>query len=289
MSLALGSDLDHRARALKSLERLPPFSPILNRLLATLAHENVSFAELAALIEKDTVLAGNVLRLVNSALYGLRGTVNSVRHAVAILGLVKLRNVLLGMSISRMWRDVKTPPGWSPAAFNAHSVAVAILADLLVEVAPAPYPEGAFVGGLLHDLGKLLMAIALPREYGLVWRLLTAGNRPLAECEREVIGTDHADLSGAVLERWNLPAPIQRAVRFHHAPELAGQGRLDLAHVIHAANLLAADLGHSMLPPDVKPAQTASLALETLGVTESLPRLLERFHAEFDTIREFFA
>jgi len=289
VSLATGSGEVCRAQALKCLDRLPPFSPILNRLLATLAHEDVSFAELAGLIEKDTVLAGNVLRLVNSALYGLRGTVNSVRHAVAILGLVKLRNVLLGMSISQLWRSVKTPPGWSTAAFNLHSIAVALLSDLLVEVVPAPYPEGAFAGGLLHDIGKLLLAIALPRDYGLVLRMLEAGECDWLECERRVNGTDHAELSGAVLERWNLPAPIQTAVRFHHAPELACQGQLDLAHVVHAANLLAADLGHSMLPPGVEPFHCASLAVETLGVAETLPRLIERFRSEFEVIRAFFA
>jgi EAL and modified HD-GYP domain-containing signal transduction protein len=84
----------------------------LNRLLATLAGDDVSFAHVAELIEKDTVLAGNVLGVVNSALYGLDGTVNSVRHAVAILGMNKLRNVALSMSVSRMWGQARTPPGW---------------------------------------------------------------------------------------------------------------------------------------------------------------------------------
>lgn len=288
VSLTASSGLLLRTKALQSLDRLPPFSPILNRLLATLAHDDASFADLAGLIEKDTVLAGNVLRLVNSALYGLPGSVNSVRHAVAVLGVVKLRNVVLGMSICRLWRGVKTPPGWSLAAFNAHSAAVAILADLLVEEAAVPYPEGAFVAGLLHDVGKLLLAIGLPREYSMVLRLREAGDGDWAERERQVIGTDHADLSGAALERWNLPAAIQRAVRFHHAPELASGGRLDLAHAVHAANLLAADLGHSMLPSGVEPFQTASLAIQTMGVEEALPRLLERFRTEFELIRTFF-
>ncbi len=284
----LRSGVDYRALTLKSLDRLPPLSVVLNRLLASLADEEVSFAQLAELIEKDTVLAGNVLRLVNSPLYGLRGTVNSVRHAVAILGVVKLRNLLLGLSIARLWRGVKTPPGWSAAAFNVHSVATAVLADLLVEFVPAPYPEGAFVGGLLHDVGKLLMAVALPHEYSMVARLTAAGDRNPILCEQEIVGTDHAELSGDVLQRWNLPLPIQRAVRYHHAPERAGEGRLDLAHVVQAANLLAADLGHSMLPPGVEPFESASLVLDALGVSPVLPRLLERFHAEFDAICELF-
>lgn len=280
-----GSSVEFREQALRSLERLPPFSPILNRLLASLAQEDVSFAELAALIEKDTALAGNILRLVNSALYGLPGTVNSVRHAVAILGLVKLRNVLLGMAISRMWRAVRTPAGWSTLQFNLHSAAVATLADLLVEAAPAPYAEGAFVAGLFHDLGKLLWALAYPRQFVLLWGVLERGGSGWVECESELAGVEHAELSAEALARWNLPEPIRRAVRYHHAPERANGGALDLAHVVHAANLLATESGYGMLPPGVEPVRSAATALEALGAAGALPRIMERFGEEMEVIR----
>ncbi len=289
MTSIAGSGVDLRDQALKSLDRLPPFSPILDRLLASLAHDDVSFAELAALIEKDTVLAGNILRLVNSALYGLPGTVNSVRHAVAILGLVKLRNVLLGMAISRFWRSVRTPPGWSPLQFNLHSAAVATLADLLVEAVPVPYAEGAFVAGLLHDLGKLLWALAFPRQFDILWRILERGASRWSDCEAELAGLDHAELSAEALARWNLPEPIRRAVRYHHLPELANRGALHLAHAVHAANLLATHLGYGMLPRGVEPVQPASPALEALGVTEALPRLFARFEEEMEIIRTILA
>ncbi len=276
------------AEVLRSLDRLPPFSPILNRLMASLATEDVSFVQLAEIIEKDTVLAGNVLRLVNSALYGFQGTVNSVRHAVAILGLVKLRNVVMGMSISRMWRNVRTPEEWSPARFNIHSVAAGILADLLVQRLPAPYPEGAFVAGLLHDLGKLLIAISLPREYSLIEARFAAGGGSLADCELEVIGTTHSALSGAALGKWNLPQPIQRAATFHHAPDQANQGRLDLSHVVHAADLLAIDLGHSLRPPEHDPPGGADRLLAELGLTDQVPDLVAQFGPEFELLRTFF-
>ena len=151
-------------RAMGALGKLPPFSPILNKLLASLAGEDVSFSKLGDLIEKDTVVAGNIIHLVNSALYARRATITSVRHALALLGMDKVRNTLLGMSISRMWTQVKTPPAWSMARFNRHSAAVAILSDQIASRIPAVnYPEGAFVGGLLHDLGRLLMPRAFTR------------------------------------------------------------------------------------------------------------------------------
>ena len=124
-------------KALRSVSSLPPFSPILTRLLASLAEENVSFATLGDLIEKDAVVAANILQLVNSALYARSGSISSVRHALSLLGTNKLRNAVLGMSIARVWNRVKMPPTWSMARFNMHSAAVALLSDLLAQRLPA--------------------------------------------------------------------------------------------------------------------------------------------------------
>ncbi len=162
MSTSALHKVSYKTLALRSLDQLPPFSPILNRLMASLADEEVSFADIAALIERDTVLSANVLKLVNSALYGRRGTVSSVRAAVSILGLNKLRNAVLGLSVSRIWNRMKTPASWDMGRFNQHSAAVAVLADILVQQVEVEYPEGAFAAGLLHDLGRLIIATSLP-------------------------------------------------------------------------------------------------------------------------------
>ena len=209
-----------KERAIRSLRELPPFSPILNRLLASLTQEDVSFVKLGDLIEKDPVLAGNLLHMVNSALYARRGSINSVRHALSLLGLNKLRNVVLGMSITRMWNQVRTPPSWSMARFNIHSSACAILSDLLAQRLTVNYAEGAFVAGLLHDVGRLLIALGLGEEYGRILQLHEAEGKPLFDCEVEVIGFTHPELSAEALVLWNLPEPIQNAVRYHHSPDL---------------------------------------------------------------------
>src|ERR1700722_3336726 len=141
-----------------SPDKLPPFSPVLTRLLATLADPDVSFGALGGIIETDAVLAGNLLRVVNSPLYGRIATINSVKHAVAMMGIVKIRNLVLGLSVSKRWASAKVPPMWNNREFNLHSLAVAGLADQLALRTTAPYPEGAFTAGLLHDVGKLLIA-----------------------------------------------------------------------------------------------------------------------------------
>lgn len=271
MSVALTRGGAVRDRSLRVLDRLPPFSPVLNRLIATLASEDVSFAEICELIEKDTVLAGNVLRLVNSALYSLQGTVSSVRHAVAVLGLAKLRNVGLSMSVARVCAQAARPGGWPAARFNVHSVAAGIFADLLAGRTQIEYAEGAFVAGLLHDLGKLLIAISGPEDFAEIRRLAQATGREWSECELEVLGITHAELAGEALERWNLPAPIRQAVARHHRPE--GPGTLSWA--VAEADAAANALGHALLSGGG-------------DVNQTMLPLLPQFEIEFETMKSFF-
>ncbi len=278
-----------RDRALAALNQLPPFSPILNRLIASLAQEDVSFSKIADLIEKDTVLAGNVLSLVNSALFGLRGKVNSIRHAVALLGINKLRNAMLSMSVARMWRHVKTPPGFSIAEFNLHSVAVAFLADLLAQRLEVPYAEGSFVAGLFHDLGLLLVALGLPREYAALLAACNEGLRPPLECELEILGFAHADLSAEALEIWNLPVQIQTSVRYQADPhrDPGAAAGVTVSRVLQAADLYVRETGVSLAIFAAHP-ENSGPTLEALGLGDRLSPALVEFENEFKALRPYF-
>ncbi len=282
--------VSYRELALRSLDQLPPFSPILNKLLASLANEDVSFAQLAGLIERDTVLSANVLRLVNSAVYGRRGTISSIPHAISLVGLNKLRNTVLSLSIAHMWKKVRTPEGWSSLRFNLHALSTAILADHLAQHVPVEYAEGAFVGGLLHDMGRLLIAIAFPAEYEEIRTLLGQSELALVDCEKEIIEISHAELSAAALARWNLPAEVVRAVEFHHFPDrLPGNGGgPHLAHLIHAADRCSKAMGITIEPAESVPTAPAALLSEFGLEAEVVERILESFNAEFETIRQTF-
>ena len=280
-----------RDQALACLGRLPPFSPMLTRVIATLADQDVSFGKVADLIEKDTVLAGNILRLVNSALFGMRGKVNSVRHAVSLLGIAKLRNATLSLSVSRMWAGLKTPPGWSSARFNLHSVAVAILSDLLTQKLSVIYPEGAFTAGLFHDLGHLLIAVALPQEHAAILATAKKGEKSLSECQREMLGITHAELSAEALGVWNLPESIQTAVRYHHQPEAdptpVAPGEVRLSETIATANACVHHLG---MPVELieKHDGDPKILLARLDANLDAAAVLEDLESELTSIRRFF-
>jgi HD-like signal output (HDOD) protein len=260
-------------------------------LLATLSREDVSFAKISDVIEKDPVLAGNVLGLVNSSLYSRSGNISSIRHAVSLLGVSKLRNVALSMSVNRMWEKMRTPPSWAPKKFNKHGLAVAMLADAISQEAPLNYPEGAFVAGLLHDLGKLMIAVCMPREYDAIERLMIQTERPLVECEMEVMGVTHAEMSGECLQAWNLPVAIEAAARYHHTPELdptpGGPRRIALSYAIAAADEYVNQQGwgsSAQPPPD---DLGAMFPLESLQI-KNVQRLLDAFHEEFESLSSAF-
>jgi putative nucleotidyltransferase with HDIG domain len=270
-------------------DKLPPFSPILNKLLASLAGEDVSFTKLGDLIEKDTVVAGNVLHLVNSALYGRRTNINSVRHALSILGIDKVRNAVLSMSISRMWNKAPTPAEWSMARFNRHSASVAILSDLMAQRLPVVYPEGAFVAGLFHDIGRLLIAMGLPTEFGRVFESYQLANLSWVECEQEIMGFTHAELSAEALRTWKLPEQIQEAARDHHNPASFQPGEvIPLSCVLDAANQYVNSIGESILPQQKKNASGADAIKSISFAEEDTAQLLADFDAEHKAMEKFF-
>jgi HD-like signal output (HDOD) protein len=285
-----------RQHALASLSNLPPFSIIMNRLMASLAGADVGLGKLADLVEKDTVISGNLLHLVNSALYARRGTINSVRHALSLLGIEKVRNVVLGMSITRMWSHVYMPPSLSMARFNIHSSAVAILGDCLVQRVPTDYAEGAFVAGLLHDLGRLLIALSLPDEHERLVEMHRQTGRPIRECEKSVLGFSHPELSAEALTFWNLPEPIRTAVLYHHDPDAddtVSKKPIHLSRIVNVANEYANSLGISIFPDnesaDESPKEGNPALFESLGLNGDKTRvLLDEFNTEREAMAQFF-
>lgn len=275
------------AQIFEKLTDLPPFSPVLVKLLGTFGQANISCAALAALIEQDPVLAGSVLRLANSAIYLQRQPVTSIASAINMIGIDRLRNVVTALSVSQMWKKLPSAEGWSTADFNEHGLATAILAASLADHMPNDFPEGAFLAGLLHDLGKLLIVMAVPRDYRRIMLLYEQdpGKKSWIECEREVLDTDHATLSNLALEQWKVAEPIRRAVRWHHEPE-----RRHLSEVVALADTIANAIGYSVLPPpmvmvDTPPEEIVAKLLRPECSEISPEALLENFCNEMDVIR----
>jgi HD-like signal output (HDOD) protein len=223
-------------------------------------------------------------------LYGRRGNVSSIRYAVSLLGVNKLRNAALSMSVTRMWNKMRTPTNWSMQNFNRHALAVAMLADVLSQEALVDNPEGAFVGGLLHDLGKLIIAVCLTPEYAQIESLIGSTGRTPLECEEEVLGTTHAGLSGDALRIWGLPEPIEAAVRCHHHPGLASSPHeapgVGLSYAIATSDEYVNQLGWGLVGYAQPCEKPSVFPIHALGIND-VQRVLDLFHEEFDSVSAF--
>jgi len=271
---------------LEGIGKLPPFSPVLTKLLASLAKDDIMVTELADWIEKDTVLTGSVMRMVNSAAYGRMGTVSSVRHAITILGTNRLRNVVLGLSVCNMMSQLKLPAGWSTKQFNLHAVGVASMSDLIVQYMTIEYAEGAFVAGLLHDVGKLLLAVTCAEEYAAVIAEAKGAGKTLHEVEMEQFGFSHAELSQKVLENWKLPIPVQVAARFHHNPESdpTTKSLTALSRAIQVADFTVNAMGVTAVE-EKREKQDPVQILTAFGLGERSERILTTFEKDMEAIR----
>ncbi len=276
-----------RGKAVNALHQIPPFTATLTQLLNTLQNENVSFGEISDIVERDAVLAAHVLKLVNSALYARRESIVSVRRAVAILGVNKLRNLALSFSITRMWKTIKipNPKVWSHGQFNLHSIAVAVMGDHLAECFPVGYPEGAFTAGLLHGIGKLMIVTGLPTEYEAILQMYKDyPGLSMEDAEREVIGCTHAELCAMALAVWKLPAEIQLAVATQSVPT----NGITLGGVLHEAHTLVNLLDFSIPACACETFGTAEEHIAALGLQQYSGRLLQRFRADMDAMASFF-
>jgi len=243
--------LAHKTRnlALKNVDRLPSLSPALNQLLGLLAKRDVDMRQLSRIITTDASLCGHILSAANSALFGRSVPIKSIEQAVARIGLGKLRMIALSKSVSAIFRGMRTPPGWSMTRFQLHSVATGAAADILCGYLPVEDREHAFLGGLMHDVGKVLVATGQPAEFIEIENLVACTGRNQIEFEHQILGTDHAELSGLAVAKWELPFSLARAVANHHSPELPRKlDEVSLSAVLQAADRFINSLGISIRP-----------------------------------------
>jgi HD-like signal output (HDOD) protein len=272
-----------RDSAIRAADRLPLLSSVLHRSIRLLGQgDDVSISDLGAVIEEDAVITGSILAIANSVMYSRNGSVASVRLAIARLGVNKTRNVLLGLTVSKCFNSVRILGPWSLARFNAHSLAVGTLSDLLVQNVSSGNPEWAFMAGLLHDIGLPLLAVGLPEEFRSITAHAT-NDAQIVERERELLGFTHFDLGAELLARWNCPQMVQEAVWSCESAESAGERPPKLGAIVKTASLLADANGVSTFDTGEDHERTMEL-LEALAIPAPVD-FIEKFEREFSALQ----
>ncbi len=216
---------------------LPSFSPAALRVARESAREFASSSDIAEALARDASLSLRVLRLANSAFFGMRRKVGDLREAVSVLGTVHVRRLAL-VAASYPWLSRALPGyGFGAGELLSHSLAVATIAQRLARLANLSSESFAFTAGLLHDVGKILVASWHEDSLPEVISIAASEGIPLQEAESRWLGFDHAQAGAELARRWNLPEIVCHAIEFHHEPERSQAE--PLADCVHIADALA--------------------------------------------------
>lgn len=203
-------------QVLERIEKLPSLSSVVTEFLRLCRQEFVSARDFERVIAKDQALVARLLRVANSGMYGKSRSIRSIAEAVVLVGLANMTKMVYAVSTEGLTRNRLVNYNFEPSrGFWMHTTAVGLTARAIADAAPERkvHPEEAFVAGLLHDVGKLIVDDFLDRAPGK--RRVTVAE------ETEAIGLDHAELAEYILKQWRLPDTIIEAVRFHHHPDQA--------------------------------------------------------------------
>lgn len=266
---------------------LPTIPEVLVKLANVIAAPDASADDVADVITKDPAVAANMLRLANSAYYGLNVRVSSINLAVSVLGFAATKRVALQAAVmSQFARSDAVASRWfDPAAFWRHSIYCGVTARVVASHTPrlaGQNPDDAYICGLLHDIGKIVLAEHLPGPFERV--LETAAESGRSECvvEQEQLGFTHADVGSVLAIKWFLPEELTVGIRYHHLPSENPFERR-LAALIHLADAVATASGHGAIVADAGKMPRDPAVLDELGLEESdVADLLPVIEADFE-------
>lgn len=217
---------------------LPPLPATALMALRMTEDANVSARDLQSVISRDQALSARILRIVNSPLYGLRAEVSTVSHAVAILGLEKLRSIIVAATVQHMFQSSKVPgQDLATKLLADHSWGAAIAARSLAELVRYPQAEEAFLCALMHDIGKIVLLEKFESHYTDIISRVYRGEGSSHAAELAIFGFSHAHAGALLAEKWNFPPQLWEAIGHHHDP-LAAPTHARLACITNLADAL---------------------------------------------------
>jgi putative nucleotidyltransferase with HDIG domain len=224
--------IDYRRKIFETRD-LPTLPIIAQRILTLTDDEDIGTQQLAKIIASDQALTVRILSLANSAYYGHRAQISTLWQAIVVIGWTMLKQVSLSVLICKA-----LGPSGNRVPFWRHSLMAANAAASTATRAKVQNPETAYVAGLLHDVGKVVLDVSLPDEYKEVRRRIERDNCSYIEAEQSVFQTDHVEVGAWMAERWQLPPELISAIGLHHTPERPTGPHATLIASVFACNAL---------------------------------------------------
>ena len=281
---------DRIRKITESIIGLPTLPTVVAKMIELVDNPRTSAASLARLIASDQALTARILKLANSAYYGFSREISTVNMAIVVLGFNTVKDMGLSLSVFDAFKSKQQHPSFDLSRFWEHSIACGIAARMLARNYRPRFTGEAFVAGLLHDIGKVILNQYFQHEFLTIIDAQVKG-ATLEEAEMSVIGTRHSQIGSWLAEKWNLPRIISRTLLHHHEPWSSTKETLFIALVSLANHIChIAGFGHSgrlqMGEPDERLWEI--FRDENIPVDSAdLPGLHTEFLLEFDKSEVF--
>ncbi len=220
------------------LNELPPLPEIYIRVSELVESNTSTSFHIGEAVQTDITLTTRILKMVNSAYYGFPNPITSISQAITMLGRQHLRQVLMGSVLVGVFKDIKAP-GFSLEDFWLHSITTAIIArHLAMQNARIIDHEAFFTAGLLHDIGRLVIAKVEPDSLAEINDLAEAEATDPIQIEMDILGTTHVEVGSALMKKWNMPSLLSQCVEKHHNVDHSGPFAMETC-IVYLANLLS--------------------------------------------------
>lgn len=269
----------------RKIKDLPPLPDIVVRLLRASRDPNTPIREMVELISYDPALTAKVLRLCNSAYYGMPRHITSIQEALVYLGTDTLVNFVLAGCLSTFYQQAHEGYGLAAGELWRHSIGCAIAARHLARTESSGAQGEAFTAGLLHDVGKIILNSYVASSLEEIAARVEERKITLDEAEREVLGFSHADAGAELARAWNLPPSLIEAIAFHLNPTRA-ENHPRIVAIVHLANILCHSFGIG-IGNDSQAYAFHPVALKIMGIeVTDLSRISQDVHGEFRKAEE---
>jgi len=279
---------EYLERIMAKIDAFPSIPGSTVKLLKMLEDSETSVQAIEDVLRLDPGMTANVLKLTNSAYIGLTSKVGSVKRAVMLLGLKKIKQLVMTSCVGAVMDE--PIPGYDLPAGELwrHSIAVSVAAEGLSRELKLNDTEDIFTAALVHDVGKLILGQFIQDDLAAV-QVAAGSDVSFEVAEKEVLGVDHAEIGAHILAHWSLPADLVHAVRWHHDPE--GADAVNRAtDVVHVANVLCLMMGIGVgregLQYEPSPAVTRRLGLKPFTLERVASQTLQWIEELSDVFME---
>jgi putative nucleotidyltransferase with HDIG domain len=282
--MATATAVDPQELVLQSIKKVTAIATlpeVTSRIVAIVEDPKSSASQLHKIVAHDPALVTRILKVVNSAFYGLPGQIGSVERAIVMLGLNAVKNLAIAASLGQLFRGVTLCEGFTAKDLWTHCIAVAVASRELARQLKVPILEEAFLVGMIHDLGTMVELQVFPKKLAAVCQQAQTTTTDFCQIERDIIGADHQQLGAAMAEQWKFPHSCQLVAGYHHRPSaLPEDGRL-LVTLVYVADTICCQGNHGFnltaLHQNLDQADLAQIQLDQAliaHVIEKLPELL---------------